>query len=85
MRKKPKTDYERIWNYAENFFQREQREEFPTVRECARSLKLKHSEIHRLIEEDSDMCICYYMCDWNRVPLGDFFIEVINPPKKGLA
>lgn len=31
------------------------------------------------------MCICYYMCDWNRVPLGDFFIEVINPPKKGLA
>ena len=72
---------ERLHKYVERRFQESGRTEWPTVRECARSLKVKQANVGNIAEEHEAFCLSCYQVDF-RVPCGDWFVETLNdlPP-----
>lgn len=74
-------DCERIERYVERRFQKSGRTEFPTVRQVARALNLRVSEISEIADAGDNLMLTYYnIKGWSSVPKGDWFIETINPP-----
>lgn len=69
---------EKLWNYAEKKFQESGKTQFPTVRECAKAMNCRQSDIVRAIE-DSELLM---QTQWN-IPhfddkLGDHLVETFE-------
>lgn len=73
-------DRDRVIRYAERYFQRSGRTEWPDVRKVAKALRMRQSQVSEIVEQDDDMCLSYYNVEWE-VPLGDYYVDVINPPE----
>ena len=68
----------RVWRYSERYFQRSGRTEFPTVRQVARALKVKQTDVEQAIEDDRLLMLTSY----NVIPrptLGEHFVETFEP------
>jgi hypothetical protein len=50
----PPTDHDRLVAYAERFFQRHAKTEFPTVRAAARALRWNQQRIEDAVDGDPD-------------------------------
>lgn len=78
----PNRDPQRVERYAERYFQRSGQHDWPTVRQAARSLKLRQSEIEQAVDDNENLDLTYwYVQGIDRVPIGDWFVEAINPPE----
>jgi len=76
-----KNDHDRVAVYAERFFQRHNRERFPTVRRVAKSLKLRHCDVILACSGDPQERLIltgYNFCDEGDCGFpGDLYVEVI--------
>jgi hypothetical protein len=64
--------------YAERYFHRSGHTEFPTVRQCARALRMRQAEIEELANGDDRLMLTGYL-SLPLDPLGDLFVEVLHP------
>lgn len=74
--KKKNNDNERLYAYAERFFMRHEKTQFPTVREAARALGWRQQYVADVAEGDPDgrmMLTSYFVVPED--PLGDHFVE----------
>jgi len=69
------TDHDRLYRYAEAFFQRSDRTEFPTVRTAARSLRWTHARVIAAVEGDPDSRMFTSSYGLGSTPEGDLFVE----------
>lgn len=70
---------ERVAASAERFFQRSGRTQWATVRQIARSLRLRIGDVYQAAEDHENLDLAYYLVEW--VPAkGDYYVEVIEPP-----
>ena len=68
-------DRERLIRYVERKFQKARKEKFPTVRECARGLKLSIAEVEELADEGPPLMLTSYLTK-PPTPIADHFVEV---------
>ena len=69
-------DHERLFAYAEGFFARAQKTEWPTVRQAARALGWTHQRVEEAAEGDPEARL--FLSRHNvdpEPPLGDHFVE----------
>lgn len=71
-------DDDRLWNYAERFFQRAGKTQWPTVRQCAKSLRWPHARVIDAVESSEYLMLTYYNVAW-RVADGARFVETLEP------
>lgn len=69
----------RIERIAEKRFQASGRTRFPTVREMARSLRVSQADIELAVDDHPNLELTSYLTA-PPTPLGDCFVEVIDPP-----
>jgi hypothetical protein len=68
-----------VRRYAERYFQRSGRTEFPTVRQVAHALRLRVGEVEQAVDDsDGTMALAYWHVEWTE-PLGGHFVEVYDP------
>ena len=79
----PNLDPQRVERYAERYFQRSGRTEFPTVRQVARALRLRQREVEMAVEDHptSNLFLTMYNVEGG-TPLGEQFVETYNPPEE---
>lgn len=65
-----------IKKFAESYFQESGQTEFPTIRETARRLRMKQSDVLDFVDSDDDMCSEFYN---TKHKIGERFIYVMNP------
>ena len=68
---------ERVWRYAERYFQRSGKEKFPTVARVARGLRITQSEVEQACEDSEYLMLTSY----HVVPtpaLGEYFVETFE-------
>lgn len=68
------SDRERLIRYVRRYFERHNHEKFPTVREAAKALRMKHSDIEMEAET-----LPLMLTSWNTTipePLSNWFVEV---------
>ena len=74
----------RIKRYVERKFQWSGCTEFPTVRQVARALRIKISEVTEIAETGNNLQLTYYNVEGlHQVTQGDWYIETLNPPSNG--
>lgn len=72
---------ERIEAYAERFFQRSGRTEFPEVRRVAKRFRVPQAAVEQAVEDHDNLMLT----SWNTEvpePLGFHFVEVVDDPKE---
>jgi hypothetical protein len=72
---------DRIIRYVERMFQRSGCTEFPTVRQIARALRLRQSEVWEWADgsygnDNQHLMVSYYNVEWE-APIGDWFVETL--------
>lgn len=65
----------RVVCYAERFFQRSGKTEFPTVRQVARALRLQQSEVEQIAQDCDARGLSFDNVEWKE-PVGGWFVEV---------
>lgn len=72
-------DFEKLHAYVERVFKRSGNTGWPTVRECARALRLRQVEIEELVEGQPDtiLMLSSYLME-PPPPLGDYFVESLS-------
>ena len=68
---------QRVYRYAERYLHRSGHTEFPTVRKCARALRMRQHEIEEAVESTEHMFLSYYHTE-HEAPLGDWFVETLG-------
>lgn len=70
--------HHRIWVYAEGYFQRSGKTEFPTVRMVAKSLRIRQVEVEEAINDDpyGVLMLTHYNTEVP-APIGDWYVETL--------
>jgi hypothetical protein len=80
-RKKVETpnEHDRLHGYAERYFQRSGRTEWPTVRMASKALRMTCDDIENAVSGDPDdrMQLTAYQVEFD-FPLGEHFVEVVE-------
>lgn len=67
----------KIKTFCETFFDKSGQTMFPTFREVSKATRIPIYKINEILEShDYGMGRTYYNCDWDKIPDGDFFLEV---------
>ena len=69
----------RIEQYVERRYQRSGGTAFPTVREVARAFGVRRVAVEEAVEEHDNLILTSYFARFP-APLGDHFVETIDPP-----
>jgi hypothetical protein len=67
------SERDRLIRYVRKAFKRSKSERWPTVRECARGLKLSIDAVELLADEGSPLMLTSYNM---RQKIGDYFVEL---------
>lgn len=65
---------QRIYNYAERFFQASGGERFPTVRQVARAMKVRQATVYDAVEGWGERGLML-TSEWNESAIGDHYVE----------
>ena len=68
---------ERVFNYVERFFARQKNTTFPTVRQVARAMGVRQSQVIEIVEDDNRLMLTYYNVD-HHIADGDRFVESLG-------
>jgi len=81
-----KNDHDRLAAYAERYFQRHERTEWPTVRMAAKALRMTNDDVESAVDGDPDchMQLTGYQVGFD-FPLGEQFVEVFDDCPHGNA
>lgn len=75
-------DHERVWRYAEKYFQRHHKTKFPSVRRVAKSIGMKQGDVLEACYGDPDGALIltgYNYCDeGDRGYPGDLTVETLK-------
>jgi hypothetical protein len=71
---KPLRDRDRVFQYVENFFARQERPKFPTVRQVARALRWRQLRVEEAAYDDERLSLRCYNVSFE-VPMGEYFVE----------
>lgn len=72
------TNEERVYLYVERFFHRTECTAWPTVRQAARSLRLRQEVVMEAVEGHESLDLCFPFVAWTPAD-GDYFIESYDP------